>query len=240
MLRNANCRRLPLASAIFAATLNYFSHYYFDHIPSEPNHNFGLSLPDFVRNFIKGKKLKPEHIPLFEDPQFRLLAEGTHKHFERDHRFHNSAYFKQSENDLKAILLPVFKELKIGRYWFAAHVLSEMMIDRVLMKQHPEMLNRFYLDLQNSDGSTINTFLNACGIEDVETFETRFERFQSSQYLRQYVYDEAMVYSLNRIFIYTGAGEEWDKNQYSVLKDTIPQVENTIFESMDRLMADMT
>lgn len=196
-------------------------------------------MPDFVRNFVKGKRLKPEHLPQNPSEKLALIVTGTHKHFERDHQFHTSEYFAKSEADLKEIIKPVFQKLDIGRYWFAAHLLSEMMIDRVLMKQHPEMLDRFYHDLQATENQVIHEFLLLSNIEETEIFLQRLERFTSSQYLRQYVHDPAMVYSLNRIFMYTGAGEEWSKEQYVELQAMIPEIENTIFESLNHLIAEM-
>jgi len=219
--------------------LNYFSHYYFDHIPGEADHNFGLSFPDLVRNFIRGKRLKPPHpsAPQFE--KYPLLSQGTQKHFTRDTQFHGSEFFKTTEEKLNRLLQPVFQSLEIGRYWFASHLLAEMMLDRVLMKKHPQLLDNYYLDLQNANQNAIADYLHLSEITDQDPFFERMERFASSQYLRQYVHDPALIFSLNRIYIFTGAGSEWSKEQYTELQNTIPQAESIIFESLDHLMLEM-
>lgn len=228
-----------LSFLIFVTALNFFAHYYFDHIPGEKEHNFGLSLPDFVRNFAKGKKLRPLADHVLQDVRYSMLAQGTQKHFTRDARFHGSEYFKATESSLTALIKPVFQKLDIARYWFASHLLAEMMIDRVLMKKHPQLLDNYYTDLQTADTGTIAIFLGDLGMDDLSTFQERLGRFNSSQYLRQYVNDPALIYSLNRIYIFTGAGKEWSKEQYTELQKLVPEAESLIFESIPDLLLEM-
>jgi hypothetical protein len=219
--------------------LNYFSHYYFDHIPGEADHNFGLSFPDLVRNFIRGKRLKPLHESAIHYEKYPMLSRGTQKHFTRDAQFHGSEYFKSTEEKLNRILQPVFQSLEIGRYWFASHLLAEMMLDRVLMKKHPQLLDNYYHDMAKANPKDIADYLQISEITEHDPFFERMERFMSSQYLRQYVHDPALIYSLNRIYIFTGAGSEWSKEQYTELQNTIPEAESIIFESLDHLMQEM-
>lgn len=218
--------------------MNYFSHYFFDHIAGREEHNFGLSLPDFVRNYVKGKKLFPPDAKS-EKSEFSDLMEGTQKHFSRDRVFHNSEYFKKTEHQLKLIIRPLFQSLDIGRYWFASHILSEMIIDRVLMKMQMPLLDLYYSDLQKADLGHILRYLNDNGIHDTSTFEDRIYRFTTSQYLRQYVNDPALIYSLNRIYIHVKAGNEWSKSQYETLQKAIPEMESIIFDSINDLIDEM-
>jgi hypothetical protein len=216
--------------------VNYFSHYYFDHLQGEDLHNYGLVLPDFVRNFAK-TKLKAG--ALVAEPEHRMLHVGTEKHFSRDHRFHGSAWFKDAEKQLNTRLQPLFKAQEIPRYWFAAHLLAEMMVDRILMKRHPDMLNRFYEDLSQADYATVESFLQANKVADTARFKDRFMRFTESQYLRQYEHNTALVYSLNRIYIFTGAGTEWTAAQYRALENAVPEIEHEIDHGLPTLMEEM-
>lgn len=219
--------------------LNYLSHYYFDHLPGEENHNFGLMIPDFVRNFLKGRKMQYLNEEEIETAPQPLIALGAHKHFSRDKQFHQSAYFKNTEGKLTEILKPVFQDLGIPRYYFASHLLTEMMIDRVLMKQEPGMLDQFYGDLSKAGTAEINEFLVWRGIEETQTFQERVQRFSHSQYLRQYVHNPALIYSLNRIYIYTGADQEWSTEQYRRLEQLIPEMESQITNTLIDLKTEM-
>lgn len=217
-------------------SVNYFSHYYFDHLQGEDLHNYGLVLPDFVRNFAK-TKLKAS--ALVANEEHAMLSIGTEKHFKRDHVFHGSAWFKEAEEQLNRRLQPLFKAQDIARYWFAAHLLAEMMVDRILMKRHPEILDSFYKDLVDADYGTVHSFLEMNGVADVDRFKDRFVRFTESQYLRQYEHNTALVYSLNRIYIFTGAGTEWSATQHRALEDAVPLIEEEIEMGLPTLMEEM-
>lgn len=219
--------------------MNYFSHYYFDHLPGEETHNFGLSLPDFVRNFVRGARLKSINPEDHKNTDYPLLILGTIKHFERDKKFHGSDFFQSTEERLNRVLKPVFESQDIRRYWFASHLMAEMVLDRVLMKQQPALLDQFYTDLDMADTEAIKDFLSTKGVSDLNVFEDRVNRFKTSQYLRQYLHDPALIYSLNRIFIFTKAGEEWTEEQYSELQKTIPEIEGIIFEKTNDLIEEM-
>lgn len=217
--------------------LNYFSHYYFDH-REEELHNFGLVLPDFVRNFVKSKRLQP--ILENEDSEhLELLRIGTNRHFERDKKFHASGFFTRVSDGMTNIIKPVFQEVNIPRYWFASHLLTEMMLDRVLISENKEMADAFYRDLELANTGVIDMFLQNRGIDETGVFFERVTRFNQAKYLLQYVKDEAMVYSLNRIFMFTGADTEWNTEQFEALKMVMPDLESLIFENLNSLRQEM-
>jgi hypothetical protein len=115
----------------------------------------------------------------------------------------------------------------------------EMILDRVFMKDKPELLDQFYSDIENADLVNIANFLSTKGISDQSVFNDRLARFKKSQYLRQYVNDPALIYSLNRIFIFTKAGEEWTSQQYDEMQKLIPELEAIIFENTSILFEEM-
>lgn len=219
-------------------TLNYFSHYYFDHIRDRDIHNAGLILPDLVRNFVRGKKLSPAMLVATDEPT-EWLKTGTEKHFDRDKKFHASGYFETHAAKLTSIIKPAFEQAGIPRYWFAAHVLTEMMIDRVLIKEAEEMAMQFYADMESADREVMHRFLSHAGLEDTSPFFERLTRFNQAKYLLQYRHDKAMVYSLNRIFMLTGADGEWTESQFHTLQEVMPEAEFLIFESIPDLKQQM-
>lgn len=167
------------------------------------------------------------------------LREGTNKHFERDKRFHGSEYFEKTSKILTQILRPAFQQASIPRDWFAAHVLTEMMIDRVLIKEAPALAQSFYTDLETADTQIITQYLEAKGVSDTDLFLERLARFNQAKYLLQYEHNKAMVFSLNRIFMYTKADGEWTEAQFEILEKVIPDTENVIFESLNTLKTEM-
>lgn len=219
-------------------SLNYFAHYYFDQHPTSELHNTGLVLPDLVRNFVKGKKLKTQHLTPEIVEKYPDLSEGTMKHFSRDSRFHGSQYFQFSNEKINRVIAPVFKRIDIPRYWFAGHLLSEMMIDRVLIKKHPEMIQQFYTELEKTHQPLIHDFLGM-NADETTLFEQRMDRFLQARYLEHYVHDSAMAFSLHKVFVYAGAGPDWTDLQQKEIEMIIPEVESIIFESLNDLIQEM-
>jgi hypothetical protein len=85
----------------------------------------------------------------------------------------------------------------------------------------------------------VQSFLEVNGVKDVAGFKDRFVRFTESQYLRQYEHNTALVYSLNRIYIFTGAGTEWSATQHRALEDAVPHIEEEIEMGLPTLMEEM-
>lgn len=218
--------------------LNFLSHFYFDQLEKNAEHNLGLVLPDLVRNFVQGTKLAPLHAAEESEP-LEWLRKGANQHFARDKRFHASAYFEETGKRMTSLIKPVFVDAGIPRYYFAAHVLTEMLIDRVLLKEEPTLGPDFYHDMELADTGITTQFLQKQGVIGVDAFHERFIRFKQAKYLLQYVNDDAMVYSLNRIYMFTKADSEWSSGQFASVRAVIPAAESVIFENLSELKKEM-
>lgn len=219
--------------------MNYFAHYYFDYRQNSELHNFGLALPDFVRNFIKGKRIKPVENQSFGIEELQWLHEGTVKHIQRDAAFHGSVFFKEASGRTSKLLLPAFGQAGIPRTWWGAHVLTEMMLDRVLMKENPELIAQFYEDLEKTDGAIVNEYMLKHGIQDTSDFFSRLDRFRQLRYLLRYTEDDAMVYSLSRVYLYAGVSSEWTLEQASLVVPQMKIIEHEIAALISQLKEEM-
>lgn len=196
-------------------------------------------MPDFVRNFMKGSRLKPAPIHSAHPEDLQFLHEGTMKHFSRDSRFHASQVFEKLNKQLIAPMKPVFENAGIPRYWWGAHVLAEMMLDRVLMKQHPEQMLDFYRDLDTVQLQTVSDYLEMAGLTEHNPFFERLNRFRELRYLLRYVEDETLVYSLGRVYQYAGVSPEWDARQSRLVTAIIPELELEVEKLMPDVMEEM-
>lgn len=219
--------------------MNYFAHYFFDHQPGEVHYNLGLLTPDFVRNFLTGRRLKPERFTGHPHPETQALHRGAMKHVERDKRFHQSAFFKGITPEIGTLIKPFFQEHGIPRAWFAAHLIAELMIDRILIKQQPEMIARFYAELEQTQPEIIDAYLLSLDINTTEEFKKRLQRFCELRYLMQYVHNPAFAFSLSRIYMYAGVSAEWSEQQALGVQSVLDEAENLIFVNMPRLMDEM-
>jgi hypothetical protein len=219
--------------------LNYFAHYFFDHRPGDVHHNLGLLTPDFVRNFLPGKRLQPEKFSGHELPEAKALHQGALKHLQRDKRFHQSAFFSEITPKIGTLIKPVFQQHNIPRAWFAAHLIAELMIDRVLIKQEPQMIARFYSELQQTDTAVVNAYLKTMHLSETDEFNKRLQRFCELRYLMEYVHNPAFAFSLSRIYMYAGVSPEWSENQADGVQSVLDEAENIIFVNLPRLMEEM-
>ena len=192
-------------------------------------------LPDLLRNFLPGKRVRIEQLaPAREHEEVQLLWEGCMMHLERDRRFHGSAYFKEAEAALKELFRREELGKTVPRTWLAAHLLVELMLDRVLMKQAPELLDAFYHSLRNTSPETTNLFLEDAQLA-ASAFRQRFDRFTEVAYLYHYPDDGAMTYSLMRIYMQAKVTPEWTLNQQEAVRNLLPEAEALVTERISLL-----
>ena len=216
--------------------LNFFAHFFTDHEESRFHYNAGLVLPDLIRNFLPGKRFRAEQVQKeYLDGEAHELFLGSCRHLERDKQFHRSGFFEQGEAELRML----FKEQNLGKHipriWLASHLVLELMLDRVLMKQHPELLDRFYESLEGTETHALDQFLHASIQARDPLFHERWERFVELKYLYHYTDDDAFTYSLMRIYMRAGVSGEWSAEARNAVNSLIPAAEARIFENLKLL-----
>jgi len=220
-----------LILAIFAA-LNYFSHFYFDG-SDDAAYNYGLLLPDFVRNFIPKKKYVLDETA--KDP----ISLGAKMHFKRDHIFHASKIFEEMQEEMKPLVVNAFETMNVKRYFFVNHILCEMMIDRVLIKEDVSKIDEMYRQLKSLNNGSRGAWVKENYPDQLTDYLFRLDRFNELKYIKRYMEDEAMSYSVNRVCMYVKVCEEWTKNQTLAFLKIIEPVESIIFERISDLKIEM-
>ncbi len=212
--------------------MNFFGHYYFDKIENNPIHTFGLLTPDLLRNFTPNdfnKKL------LHRPNNHEIWQIGISKHFLRDKSFHNSKFFKLTYSECHDTIRTTFKKCENRRFWFALHVIIEMILDKVLIQKSNRLLNEFYLELSESI-EYIPALLLQINHQEVDTFMKRMNRFIESQYLYKYLENEGIVYGLNRIFNQVGADKsDWTQTQFNELTKLVAYIELRVEKNLKLL-----
>lgn len=193
--------------------LNYYSHYYFDRIEGNPYYNFGLLLPDFVRNFTAGQRLHPGTLHFDNDPLDDIYA-GANRHFAIDKTFHSATVFKTCCRKIEDIIREPFARLELPRIFFAAHILVELVLDRILMQEDQgQTLNALYTDFSQISQPVLKSYWVQNHLAQFESFWERFQRFCEAKYLLLYTDDGKLAFSLSRIYLYSKATSEWSEQQ---------------------------
>lgn len=203
--------------------MNYFSHFFVDHQSGNHPYNTGLLLPDVTRGRLKGFR-SPYNAGDDIGTQFYM---GCQAHYRADKLFHASHFFvRLSELALKHINNAPFSDA-VHRKWFIAHILTELMIDRILVGKYRNLLNDFYESLTKAGDEHLRSFLEYFEMDDVDSFFEFFNHFRSVQYIHYYTDNNKFVYSLNRIVIRAGLGGLSEADQ-TVLLETALQFEREI------------
>jgi hypothetical protein len=211
--------------------VNFFGHYFLDHIPNNPKHNFGIITPDLLRNFTPNlyDKNLLHHL---KDSQWQS---GVIKHFERDKHFHQSTFFEETYQTCHEITKNTFQKNQIPRFYFALHVLIEMILDKVLISQDENKLHEFYEQLELCQNEIPN-LLEQIKHQNPSLFLERYSRFLESKYLFKYLNDSGIVYGFNRIYIQVNAYQyDWNEEQKNGLEELVPIIESAIQENITKL-----
>ena len=131
---------------------------------------------------------------------------GCQKHYEADQWFHECAYFKETTEHIEKALARLQEEglFEVQRKWFLAHLLSEMLLDRLIMDRHEAALDHFYSDLRKVPYADIEQFLLRAGKEDMGRFPQGHKGFIESEFIRYYSSFEGLSESLSRVVQRTG------------------------------------
>lgn len=179
--------------------MNFLSHHFF-YSNQDSWHNTGLILPDWSRSAPGRRKLDWVSLKSDSDRQGALWL-GCLKHYEADDWFHNCNYFKVItaiiEQDLAIMQLSGL--LLQQRKWFLAHLLAEMLLDRLIIDKHSNALDHFYHDLSQVPYTDLELFLLRAGKETMGLFPQAHKGFIESEFIRYYKSSEGLTESLNRV-----------------------------------------
>lgn len=175
--------------------MNFLAHYYFDHKPNKVYYNLGLILPDLVRNFVKGTKLDLEKDQ--QSGNANSLKNGCIKHVASDKLFHNWEGFLDSMDRIINMIRQSEHDFK--KDWFVAHILSELILDKVLLEIEPNLAKRIYIDYRQVETLDLHKFLGTQNFSKFDEFDRGFQQFLDKEYLQSYENNENIIYALGKI-----------------------------------------
>lgn len=204
--------------------MNFLSHYFVSSVKLNPVYNAGLILPDLLRN----------HIRQFHEPNVAFsthvnqLLTACHQHQTDDKKFHGSIFFTQLlDHFLKMIKQhPTLKSLP--RKWFVAHISLEMLLDRILIKHFPKLIEEFYADLNQLNSNLLLDFIALHGIENPQKIIDRWNQFKKAKYIGNYPCNQLFSYSIWRIMTNIGI-QDVDRNDVNEWVELLQKLEESFF-----------
>lgn len=204
--------------------MNYFAHFFVDHKLNQHEFNTGLFLPDVARGFVKTFKTS---LPDNSNQCNVGFWEGCQTHYVADKKFHGSTFFQELLSISTQVTNNAAFTKELNRKWFLAHIMAEVMLDRILIKESPMVLDSFYHTLDTVADADLINYLTVFNCSDTNTFMEHFNHFRKVKYIYYYTDNNKFVYSLNRIMIRAGVGAITENNQ-QVLLNVVDELEFNI------------
>jgi hypothetical protein len=180
--------------------MNYLAHAI--RFLDRPEFVAGTAVPDWLSVADRKVRLRPKHVESWlndTDPQLAELAAGVMQHHDDDGWFHATRGFAE----VTAILAHMFREA-IGpgdgfRCGFLGHIVSEMLIDAVLIDDAPERLRDYYRVLNGVDPDYVEQSVNRMSAVPTQRLAMFVELFQREQILFDYQDSQRLWVRLNQV-----------------------------------------
>ena len=181
--------------------LNYFAHgMRFAH---RPFFLAGTAVPDWLSVVDRRVRMRPRYVEPHVDGSGSPLSEvaaGVQQHLDDDRRFHRCQAFVEISSQLATAfrdLLPGSSHFRPG---FLGHVVTELVLDRVLILEDPYRLDRYYDVLQQVDSCEVQAAVNRMARGGTTNkLATLIERFCAVRFLEDYRTPEGLLYRLNQL-----------------------------------------
>lgn len=209
--------------------MNFLSHFYLDG-SNDHKLNFGLLFPDFlgiIDRSVKVHQLLPEI-----DEKEESFKHGISLHVRADAIWHNSDYFKFKTELIGDVLRDFEFYEKPYRPFFMTHVMLEILLDRMLLLQKPDLATGMYNSLEGLEKQwIIQLFSNEKLSENMPKFVSNFT---DSRYVYKYSDNAHFIYALNRLFKRVGLpGFEFqDHDERDIFVNRLDHCINTDYEEI--------
>ena len=159
----------------------------------------GVALPDLLP--LAGARLRPALIGsgTAEGLEDAALRGGILMHLATDAAFHKAASFAEAQAEVSAVLARTpFENIRVRRF-FVAHVLVEMALDAVLLRDTPSLSDEFYQAFAAADYPQVTRWTEGAIGRPLPDLPAVLMRFAESRYLEQYRADEGVATGLSRL-----------------------------------------
>jgi len=164
-----------------------------------PMYVVGSVLPDLLP--LADARLRPALINHESDDGLEdaALRRGVRVHLATDAAFHKTAAFAGAQAEVGHILAQTpFEGIRVRRF-FVAHVLVELALDAVLLRDTPSLADEFYEAFDTADYAQVTRWTEGILGQPLPKLPIVLARFAGSRYLRQYEQDKGVATGLSRL-----------------------------------------
>jgi|GEM_PF-1624168 len=184
--------------------MNLVAHFYLDRDRVNSYFVVGAATPDLLSIYNSSLRIKARHLKKMDDDQSGRITPpflaGLQRHFFADGVFHTSPLFQAQTRRISAMLVTYFPDLDIQRKFFVGHILLELMIDKVLIDQHPGILESYYGHFEALQPFRELKKASELALgHELPNYEAYMTKFLRRQYLYDYANFNHLAWILRRI-----------------------------------------
>ncbi len=180
--------------------MNYFAHG-IRHL-DRPYFLVGTAMPDFLSVIDRNVRFRARHVEPFlkdEDPATAEFAAGVLQHLEDDRWFHKTRGFFEVSGELTRLFRDHVDGDDRFRAAFLGHIVTELLLDRVLIADSPGLLDRYYESWSHIDRQAVEHMINRMSREPTDRVARGLRLFQAERFLYDYADAERLLFRLNQV-----------------------------------------
>jgi hypothetical protein len=180
--------------------MNYFAHgrLYLD----RPYFLAGTAIPDWLSVVDRKVRMRSNRVEPFADGSSTIeaeLAAGVLQHLQDDQWFHDSRAFIETSSELTRLFRDLLGPEDGFRPGFLGHIVTELLLDAVLIEQNPRLLDDYYTVLRELDHARIEATVNRMSKFSTDRLAEFIPLFVESRFLFDYLEPKALLFRLNQV-----------------------------------------
>lgn len=192
--------------------MNFLAHYYLDQEQASSLFVLGAATPDLLSIYNSTLRIKAGQVDHMNpetkahgNPEF---LQGLARHFHADRVFHSSPLFAQTTHDLSVQLQEELSAHVVPRKYFVAHILLELILDKVLIRRDPNILPEYYHHFESlAPWVQVRIATETVSGHLLPNYETFLQKFVENKYLYHYTENDHLIYILRRLLRRVGIEE---------------------------------
>ncbi|MCA8997408.1 MAG: hypothetical protein KDA58_00260 [Planctomycetaceae bacterium] len=180
--------------------MNYFAHA----LPwlDQPYFLAGLAVPDWLSVVNRKCRVRPKSVnratpELSTDGQ--QIAAGILQHLDDDRWFHGTPAFFEAVGVLGAEYRRILPEDAGWKCGFLGHITLEILIDAVLIDDHPHHLEAYYDVMESVDGELVEETVSQLSTVPAENLATFVELYRRERFLVDYLDNTQLLRRMNQV-----------------------------------------
>jgi acyl carrier protein phosphodiesterase len=184
--------------------MNFLSHYFLDRGHPSSLFAIGAATPDLLSIYNERLRIKKHHLKGLDGTVLSesavTFALGVSRHFQADDAFHSSDFFATQTAWISDELERHFVTKTNQRKFFLAHVLLELIMDKILINNNKGIIDEYYGHFAVANPfRDVQEFTETISKHPLPNYDHFLDKFLQNRYLVHYSEWDHIIYVLKRI-----------------------------------------